>query len=154
MDFEIRLLRYALTLAEYRNFARAAEALRISQPSLSRSIQSLEGMAGVHIFERNSRRVEITDAGDIFLEFAQQVMAHSSDLSREMELLRGLAKGELQIGVGTYVGVQFVDTAIGRIVRQHPAVRLRIVNDNWASLLPLLRRRELDLAVVAGAGIA
>lgn len=154
MDFEIRLLRCALALAEHRNFARAGAALRITQPSLTRSIQALERQAGVQIFERGTRRVEITDAGEIFLEYAQQVMGHSSDLSREMELLKGLSKGELQVGVGTYVGVQYVDTAIARIVRQHPDVRLRIANDNWASLLPLLRRRELDLAVVAGAGMA
>src|SRR5271157_4420159 len=154
MDYEIRLLRCALALAEHRNFARAAAALHLSQPSLTRSIQSLEQQAGVQIFERSSRRVEITDAGAIFLEHARQVMSHSADLTREMELLRGLAKGELQIGVGTYVGVRYVDTAIGRIVRRHPEVRLRIVNDNFAGLLPLLRRRELDLAVVAGTGVA
>ncbi len=154
MEFEIRLLRCALTLAEHRNFARAAAALHLSQPSLSRSIQGLEAQAGVQIFERGNRSVEVTDAGEIFLEHAREVMSHSADLTREMELLKGLAKGELQVGVGTYVGVGFVDTAIARIVREHPAVRLRIANDNFANLLPVLRRRELDLAVVAGTGIA
>ncbi len=154
MDFEIRLLRCALTLAEHRNFARAAAALHLSQPSLSRSIQSLERQAGVQIFERSSRSVEVTDGGEIFLEHARDVMSHSADLTREMELLKGLAKGELQVGAGTYVGVGFVDTAIARIVREHPAVRLRIVNDNFAGLVPLLRQRKLDLAVVAGTGIA
>ena len=148
MDFEIRLLRCALALAEHRNFARAASSLRLSQPSLSRSIQNLEKLAGVQIFERGSRRVEVSDAGEIFLEYAQEVMSRSSDLSREMELLKGLAKGELQVGAGTYVSVMFVDRVIARIVREHPEVRLRVANDNWANLLPLLRRRELDLAVV------
>lgn len=154
MDFEIRLLRCALTLAEHRNFARAARALHLSQPSLSRSIQGLEQQAGVQIFERSSRRVEVTDAGEIFLQYAREVMSHSVDLSREMELLRGLDKGELQVGVGTYVGVGYVDRAIARIVRDHPYVRLQLVNDNWANLVPPLRRRELDLAVVAGVPFA
>jgi len=106
MDFEIRLLRCAQALAEHRNFARAASSLRLLQPSLSRNIQSLERLAGVRIFERGSRQVEVTDAGEIFLKYAQEVMSHSSDLSREMELLKGLTKGELQVGVGTYVGVR------------------------------------------------
>jgi len=53
MDFEIRLLRCALALAEHRNFARAAAALHLSQPSLTRSIQSLEAQAGAQIFERS-----------------------------------------------------------------------------------------------------
>jgi DNA-binding transcriptional LysR family regulator len=154
MEFEIRLLKCALTLAEYRNFARAASVLHLSQPSLSRSIQNLEQMAGVPIFERNSRPVEVTDAGEIFLEYAQEVMTHSADLGREMELLKGLGKGELQVGVGTYVGVRYVDRAIARMVREHPAVRLRVANDNWSNLVPLLRRRELDLVVVAGLAFA
>jgi DNA-binding transcriptional LysR family regulator len=147
MDFEIRLLRCALSLAEHRHFARAAHSLHLSQPSLSRSIQNLEKQAGVRIFERGTHGVEVTDAGGIFLEHAREVMSQSSDLSREMELLRGLGKGELQVGVGTYVGLRFVDRVIARIVRDHPEVRLRVANDNWANLLPLLRRRELDLAV-------
>ncbi len=154
MDFEIRLLRCALTLAEYRNFARAAAALHLSQPSLTRSIQALERQAGVQIFERSSRQLEVTEVGAVFLEHAQEVMLRSADLGREMELFAGLAKGELQIGAGTYPGVGYVDKAIGRIVRQHPEVRIRIANDNWSSLLPLLRHRELDLAVVAGIGVA
>ena len=148
MDFEIRLLRYALALEEHRNFARAARSLKITQPGLSRSIQSLERLAGVQIFDRGSRTVEVTDTGSVFLEYAREVMAHSADLSREMELMKGLDRGELQIGVGTYVGVLYVDEAIAQIVREHPEVRLRIANDTWANLLPLLRRRELDLAVI------
>ena len=153
MDFEIRLLRCALALAEHRNFARAAANLHITQPSLTRAIRGLERQAGVQIFERGARRVEVTDAGLIFLNHAREVMAHSSDLSREMELLRGLDKGELQVGVGTYMNEMFADVAISRIVCRHPAVRLRIANDNWTNLLPLLRNRELDLAVLAVADI-
>ena len=148
MDFEIRLLRYALALAEHRNFARAARSLKITQPGLSRSIQSLERLAGVQIFDRGSRTVEVTDTGAVFLEYAREVMAHSADLSREMELMKGLDRGELQIGVGTYVGVLYVDEAIAQIVCEHPEIRLRVANDTWANLLPLLRRRELDLAVI------
>src|SRR5664279_5810034 len=79
MDFEIRLLRYALALAQHRNFARAARSLKITQPGLSRSIQSLERAAGVQIFIRGAGAIEVTDAGEVFLEYAREVMSHSSD---------------------------------------------------------------------------
>ena len=154
MNFEIRLLECALAVAEHRNFAQAARSLHVSQPALSRSIQALERHAGVRIFERGTRHVEVSDAGAIFLEYAQEVMARSADLSREMDLLKGLDKGELEIGAGTYVGVELVDRAIGRIVRRHPQVRLRIANDNWVNLLPLMRRRNLDMAVINVRGLA
>ena len=153
MNFEIRLLSCALAVAEHRSFAHAARSLHVSQPALSRSIQALERHAGVRIFERGTRHVEVTDAGAIFLEYAQEVMTRSDDLSREMDLLKGLDKGELEIGVGTYVGVELVDRAIGRIVRRHPKVRLRIANDNWVNLLPLMRRRNLDMAVINVRGL-
>lgn len=154
MNFEIRLLSCALAVAEHLSFAHAARFLHVSQPALSRSIQALERRAGVRIFERGTRHVEVTDAGAIFLEYAQEVMARSDDLSREMDLLKGLDKGELEIGVGTYVGVEFVDRAVGRIVRGHPQVRLRIANDNWLNLLPLMRRRNLDMVVINIRGLA
>ena len=151
MDFELRLLRCALALAEHRNFARAARAVHLSQPAVSRAIQELEQRAGTHLFDRTSTGAEPTDAGALFLEHAKEVMSRATDLGREMDLLKGLEKGELRIGAGTYPSTMFVDRAIGRLLRAHPQVRVNVVNDNFASLLPLVRKRELDLAVMDAA---
>ena len=148
MDFELRLLRCALALADHRNFARAAKAVYISQPALSRAIQELEQRAGTRLFDRTSLGVEPTDAGVVLLDHARDVMSRASDLGREMDLLHGLEKGELRIGAGTYPAHLYVDRVIGRLVREHPSVRINVANDNWANLLPLLRKREIDLAVI------
>jgi DNA-binding transcriptional LysR family regulator len=148
MDIEIRLLRSALAVAEHLNFRLAANSLHLSQPSLTRNIQNLEAMVGSRIFDRDRGHVEVTEAGGIFLEFARDVLSSSSDLMREMKLVKGLEKGELQVGVGTYPSTMFVDRAIGLMIREHPTARLRIANDNWTNLIPLLRSRDLDLAVI------
>ncbi len=148
MEFDLRLLRCALALAEHRNFARAARAVHLSQPAVSRAIQELEQRAGTHLFDRTSNGAEPTAAGALFLEHAKEVMSRAADLGREMDLLKGLEKGELRIGVGTYPSNMFVDRAIGRLLREHPQVRISVVNDNFAGLLPLLRKRELDLGVM------
>ncbi|MGD0416146.1 MAG: LysR family transcriptional regulator [Terriglobales bacterium] len=150
---ELRLLRCALAVAEHHNFVRAARAIHMSQPSLSRNIQEIERQVGTRLFERGTGDVVPTDAGNIFLKQARELVARSADLEREMNLLKGLEKGELSIGSGTYPSAMMVDRAIVRLIRAHPAVRLHIWNDNWANLLPPLRRRELDLAVVAPMGI-
>ncbi len=150
MDFDLRLLRCALALAEHRNFARAARAVHLSQPAVSRAIQELEQRAGTNLFDRTSSGVEPTAAGALFLEHAKDVMSRASDLGREMDLLKGLEKGELRIGAGTYPSNMFVDRAIGRLLREHPQVRISVINDNFANLLPLVRKRELDLAVMDG----
>jgi DNA-binding transcriptional LysR family regulator len=150
MDFDLRLLRCALAVAEHRNFARAARAVHLSQPAVSRAIQELEQRAGTNLFDRTSGGVEPTAAGALFLEHAKDVMSRASDLGREMDLLKGLEKGELRIGAGTYPSNMFVDRAIGRLLREHPHVRISVINDNFANLLPLLRKRELDMAVMDG----
>ncbi len=132
---------------------RAAEACYVSQPSLSRNIQEIERRVGTTLFERAAGGVVPTDAGRIFLEQAREVVARSADLGREMNLLRGLDKGELRIGAGTYPSVMMVDQAVARLVRMHPRVRLHIKIDNWANLLPPLMKRELDLAVIIVDGL-
>lgn len=148
MEFELRLLRCALALAEQRNFARAAREMHISQPSLSRVIQKLEAQVGSRLFDRTRVGVDPTDTGALFLKHAREVISRTNDLSREMNLLRGLEGGELRIGAGTYPSHMYVDRALARLIRRHPTVHINVANDNWANLLPLLRKRELDVAVI------
>ena len=148
MDFELRLLRCALALAEHRNFARAAGAVHISQPALSRAIKELEQRAGTQLFDRVSTGVEPTDAGIVFLDHARDVMSRAADLGREMALLKGLDTGELRIGAGTYPSHMYVDRALARLVRKHPSVSVKVVVDNWGNLLAPLRKRKIDLAVM------
>jgi len=148
MSIELKLLRCALALSERTNFARAAQALHVSQPTLSRNIQDIERQVGTQLFERGKRGVVPTEAGKIFLEQAREMIARSGDLDREMNLLKGLEKGELNIGAGTYTSAMMVDRAIVRLVRAHPSIRLQIHSDNREKLLPMLHKRELDLAVV------
>jgi DNA-binding transcriptional LysR family regulator len=124
MAIEFKLFHCALALAEHKHFARAAQSLHISQPTLSRSIQNIERRIGTQLFERGSEGVTPTDAGKIFLQQARELVARSADLSREMDLLRGLEKGELKIGAGTYPSAMIVDSAVVRLVRAHPGIRL------------------------------
>jgi DNA-binding transcriptional LysR family regulator len=153
MAYELRLLHCALALAEHGTFARAAEVVHVSQPALSRSIQEIERRAGTQLFERGTGGVVPTDAGNIFLGHAREVVARAADLNREMDLLRGLEKGELSIGAGTYPSAMMVERAVVRLLQSHPTIRLQIHTDNREKLLPLLRKRELDLAVIGVTGM-
>lgn len=147
MDVSLRLLRHARAVAEHRNYARAAQAVGISQPALSRSIQELEQLLGLQLFERGRGGALLTNAGEVFLSHSIHVLARSDDLAREMRLLQNLDSGELRIGAGSYPSEMFVDQAVARLVREHPAARLNVVKDNWAGLLAQLRRRDLDFII-------
>src|SRR3954468_19792348 len=90
---EIWQLRYFMAVAERLHFGRAAQALHISQPPLSRAIRGLEERLGVTLFIRNRLRVELTPAGTRLLDEARRVL---SQLERTALELRSLAAGELE----------------------------------------------------------
>src|ERR1700761_269292 len=125
MRFDLRLLRHALALAEHRHFARAASAMHISQPTLTRSIQELEKLCGTLLFDRDAPRgPEPTAVGSIFLARAQEVVSRADDFEREMDLMKGLEKGDLRVGSGTFTGPLFVDLALARLIKEQPSIRV------------------------------
>lgn len=145
MDFDLRQLRHARALAEEGSFARAARALHLTQPALSRSIQMLERRVGVLLFDRGKSRVEPTDMGRVFLSHAQEVLDGAAALDREVALMRGAASGSLVLGAGTFVSAFSVERGLAAFVAHHPGVALRIVNDSGTDLLGRLRIGEIDL---------
>ena len=86
MVIELRLIRHALALGQHRNFARAAEALNLSQPSLSRSIAALEQAFGVPLFDRSHKGVVPTAFGRVLLE-RQQTLRALGELTRQNDFL-------------------------------------------------------------------
>lgn len=149
MDFDLRLLRHARALAEEGSFARAARALHLTQPALSRSIQELERRTGLKLFDRGGNRVEPTDLGRVFLAHARELLGRAEALDREVGALRGAGTGSLVVGSGTLPTVMFMAQAVSAFLRRNPRVGIRLVNDNWTALVAALRRRELDFVVAA-----
>ena len=144
---EFRQLKYAITLAQTKNFGRAAEMLFLSQPALTRSIQALEDSLGVKLFDRNNREVQLTPYGETFIEHANALMQQKHRLQRELKLMQGLEVGKLIIGAGPYVTATFMATLIGRLTDMKPGIQVRIVMDNWANLATLLRNEKIDLFI-------
>lgn len=147
MSIDLRLIRYAAALAEHGSFTRAADALGIAQPTLSRGIRDLEADIGLPLFTRHRHGVEVTDFGYLFLEQAASVSAQVADLEREVALAKGLHKGELAVGFGPHAAELLLPHALPRFVSEHPAVRIRIQIDSIEVLGRALRQRSLDLVV-------
>ncbi len=105
---ELRLLQYAVTLAEELSFTRAARKLYIAQPALSRQIKELEGLLGVQLFDRSTRLVTLTPGGMAFIEEARAALTHSE---RAIGLARAVARGEsspLSIGFSPHYNFELL----------------------------------------------
>ncbi len=145
---ELRLLHQALILARHRNFARAAEALHLTQPALSRSIASLESALGERLFDRTRQGVEPTSFGRMLLARAQPLVDDANELERDFFLMRGLEIGELRVGAGAYAAELSVGQAAGRLMGLHPQLRVDLASIDVRSLIAALLERRLDLAVM------
>lgn len=143
----LRLLRCVLALDKHRNFARAAEHLSISQPTLTRNIQDLERLLGVKLFDRNRRGAEPTAFGTLVLNSARRIALDMEELMREIALLKGLSAGELTVGAGPIVAQTWLPGAVARLLTKYPKIKVRIITDDWWDLVPALHERRIDLGI-------
>jgi DNA-binding transcriptional LysR family regulator len=111
---ELRHVRYFLAVAEYRNFRRAAEQLHIAQPPLSRQIRQLEEDLGVTLFVRSKRRVDLTKAGQAFLEEARKLIVQAGHAAQAARHAQKGESGVVRIGVASGLGA-----AVSKVVFEH-----------------------------------
>ena len=147
MRFELRLLQYAQALAEHASFSRAAEALDIAQPSLSRGIMELEARVGAPLFHRSRLGNELTDFGRVFMQHAEEVLRSAQELEREVDQARGLAAAEVSAALGPYVVDAIGAQAAGIFSVTSPDIRLRLVMADPPSVARAVRTRSVDLGI-------
>lgn len=121
-----RQLEIVCALAEHRNFHRAAKALGMTQPSLTRSLKTLEGHLGVQLFDRDGQ-VRPTAFGRILLERGRPLLSGFAELAREITLAKGLDIGELRISAGPYPTAISAHRALGRVIANHPGLTIDLL---------------------------
>ena len=145
--FELRDLRHLLSLDEHRHFGRAADAVGISQPALTKSLQRLEQELGVRLFDRSPARVTPTDVGEKAIVNARRLMAEALDMKRMIDLFRGVETGSITVGVGPAMSESYVTSAIASIAQEHPGTQMSIRVDHRQQLSEGLLAGELDFYV-------
>src|SRR4051794_8133557 len=145
---ELRHLRYFVAIAEERSFTRAAERLWIAQPGLSTQIRKLETELGIKLFERHTRGVDLTAAGELFLERARVVLAAAESAhSVGTDMEAGLA-GSIRLGIAAEATLRLVPDLLAEFGRQRPGVELTVFESYGGTMLRDLRDGRVD-AVVA-----
>jgi len=145
---ELRHLRYFVAIAEEGSFSSAAERLWVAQPGLSTQIRRLEAELGVKLFLRHTRGVDLTDAGELFLERARTALAAAeAALATGHDLEAGLV-GTIRLGLTTEAGWSLTPELLAEFGRARPGVELTVFESFGGTLLRDLRDGRLD-AVLA-----
>lgn len=147
MALDLQKLRQVIALTEHGSFVRAAAALHISQPALSRSIQNLEARFGSDLFLRSSSGVVPTDLGRIYVQKARDLLRMADELEREAVHHGRLETGRVAVGGGPYPAEAVLARAAARFVEAYPGISVKVVARDWDELARRLRSRELDFFV-------
>jgi DNA-binding transcriptional LysR family regulator len=143
----IRRLEMAIAIDAHRSFHRAARALGISQPSLTRALQVLETEIGARLFERGKTECVPTTFGRVVLTRARRILSEVAESKREVALLQGLQIGEFSIGCGSASIQQALGGAVGDLCASNPALKVRTVELPWYQLPDALMSAEIDVAM-------
>jgi DNA-binding transcriptional LysR family regulator len=145
---ELRHLRYFVAIAEERSFTRAAERLWVAQPGLSSQIRRLESELGVRLFDRHTRGVDLTDAGELFLERARATLAAAEEARATGRDLEAGLIGSVRLGLAIETPAALTPSLLAAFARSHPDVEVTVIESYGGTLLRDLRDARLD-AVIA-----
>lgn len=137
-----------VVLAQTCNYLQAADQLFISQSSLSKHIKALERELGVELFNRTTRRVQLTEHGRVFLPFARKLASTAHDAQAALADAADNERRVIDIGSIPVMVPYGITALLNRFEREHPNVRLHIVEGEADQLKDLLRKRQLDLAFI------
>jgi DNA-binding transcriptional LysR family regulator len=141
-------LRHLIALAEQSSFSKAASAVHLSQPALSRSIRALEEELRLPLVDRIGRRVELTVHGRDALERARQIVFDADELRARAQRVKEHAAGTLRIGMGSGPGAMLMTALLQKVCADHGRLRLAITRSGTELLVQALRDKALDGVVV------
>lgn len=146
---ELRQLQYTLQIAADKNFSRAAEKLHIAQPSLSQQLSKLEKELGVLLFQRNTSSVELTHAGESFVQHAQKIMDAVEQLKQEMSDISQLRKGKVVVGSMPITGSHLLPWVLPAFKKDYPDIEITLLEDSSMTLEKLTASGKTDLSLLS-----
>ncbi|HEU4669779.1 MAG TPA: LysR family transcriptional regulator [Dyella sp.] len=141
-------LRAFVATVKLGTLTRAAEALYLSQPSVSLQLQALERELGMTLMERSRRRINLTDAGEALYELARPLVEGWENLDRDFQArVKGLQAGKLVIAAGTSTIQYLLPDLVRRYRERFPAVQLQLANVTGKDGMAMLREDKADFAI-------
>ncbi len=146
-DFRLRVF---YTVAQKLSFTKAAQALFVTQPAVTRHIRELEQQLGVGLFTRNGNSISLTAAGHLLLQHTHKIMESYTQMENELAQLSYTAGGTIRVGASTTLAQYVLPGILARFKAAHPAITVSFANGNSAYIEKKLIAGQLDLGVVEG----
>lgn len=138
------------TIAQARSFTKAAKILNFTQPAISSQIKLLERTYNTHLCERGNNGVTLTEAGKIFYEYGDKILALHAEMESEIAKLTGQKKEFINVGASYSVGNYSLPSSIITFKDIYPNVHVRLdIGPAW-EILQKLKERQIDIAIVEG----
>jgi len=143
-------LRVFQTVAEHEHITRASEELILSQPAVTKIIQSLEHEIGLELIERHGRRIVLTYAGHVLQNYARRMFALEREMEEALAVLRDVEAGDVTLAANTTTGVYLLPPIVARFQALYPQVSLHITILNSHEIIEQTLNWTLDFGLVEG----
>ena len=144
---ELRHLRYFITVAQEQSFTRAAEKLFTAQPSLSQQIKDLEQEVGVNLFERSSRKIQLTDEGKAFLIYAEKALENAKLAVASARQVAQQKNNQIHIGFLNVAELKVMPHILAKLKKTMPDLKIHLHSLFCLEQLQHLKNAELDLSI-------
>ena len=142
-------LRIFQAVTETQSFTRAAEAVHLTQPGISKHIKQMEEYYGVPLFDRLGKRVALTQAGEILFEATREIMASITAAEQRIQELKGLRGGKLTLAASFPIGIYFLPGILATFRRQYPVVAVSLDISLHERIIARILANKVDLGLVS-----
>jgi DNA-binding transcriptional LysR family regulator len=137
-------------IASEKSFTRAADILFVSQPSLSKQIKALENRLNISLINRENNTVSLTEAGKLFLDYAERILALCEESCRALNDLKTGDRGNLTVGASQTIGTYLMPRVLALFAQNYPQMNIKVQVDSTRIIAKNVMDKEIDIAVVGG----
>ena len=150
LPFTLQQLRILKAIATEQSFTKAAKLLYLSQPSLSKQIRGLEKNLDMILINRETHQISLTENGQIFLQYAERILALCEESCRALIDLKNGERGNLIVGASQTIGTYLLPRVLALFAQRYPQINLKVQVNSTRLIAKHIVNREIDIAIVGG----
>lgn len=145
---ELEKIKTFYTIAQVKNFTKAAEELNLTQPAVSSQINSLEEKYGIKLFERIGKKIYLTKAGEVLLPYAEKIIATFEEAKLAIAKVKDPSYGKLNFGASMISGIHIVPKLLKKFQENHPKIEIHVRVTYAYEILSMIENNEVDFGII------